>query len=298
MSATATTHVPIKAPATATNAFDWQQHRTAAPELLAIPTIPPAVTEIEADEHVSPAAVTNPFVGLTGRAGPTAANDGGAEPDADSPVCRGDANARMRRTIAARLVRARTLSGLTQGRVARLLSYRTPAQLNQWEQSRRLAPISELVRVAEVLGVSVDFLVGSSDEPERDPAAGLRNAVLKGVRKQLERVAEITVDEVSRHARLVGTDSGSAGQFIEAGGELLDAVRGLERLNPGRMDDMRGGATLARRLHEFENALLGAKRRQRLALALDADLRERLGRLPDGDIEFDLDDEPVGDDEA
>jgi transcriptional regulator with XRE-family HTH domain len=256
--------------------------------------------EVPPTSHVDGAALgMNPFAALmpnAARAEQSAANDDEAPTDQmqpanghkrkrapKSPIWEGRAEMQLRSVVSRRLVAAREASGLRQHEAAREIGYSTPAQLSQWEKGSRCPPVSELVKVARLYGTTVDFLLGEAPEMDRDPAAGLRNAVLNGVRKQLERVAEITVDEVSRHARLVGSDAGSTGQFITAGAELLDAVRGLERLNPGRIDDMRGGATLARRLHEFESALLDAQRRLRLAQALDNDLRERLGRLTDSE---------------
>lgn len=267
------------------------------------------------DEGKASAVVGDVFAGLVrpnARKHATAANDGtidpGGEAADDDPLparvtgAQADAdrgrvaNARVRAAMALRLVAARNLSGLSQGEVSRAIGHATQTQLNLWERGARTVPLVDLVRLAEALNVSVDYIMGASPEPERDPAAGLRHAMLRGVRTQLTRVAEVVVTEVSRHTRLVGADAGSSGQFIAAGAELLDAVRGLARLNPHHIDDMRGGATLAFKAEAFELALRDAKRRQLLAQALDHDLRERLGRLPDGDLDIGLDEMLIGDD--
>ena len=212
---------------------------------------------------------------------------GGPEPAANDAIGpEAQANARLRRVMAPRLVRARMLSGLSQGEVAKLLDYKNQTQLNLWEQGRRLVPMPELVRVADALNVPSDYLLGMSPEPERDAALGLRRAMLNGVRSQLDRCAQVVIDEVHRHAKLVGVDSGSTATFIAAGAELLDAVQNLIRLNRDTFDNMKGGASVALRLESFEEAIHEAKRRQRFAHALDADLRERLSRLPEGDVDL------------
>lgn len=235
----------------------------------------------------------NPFAALmpnTARAAQPAANDDVAKPEAeaDAPVRGGDANARLRRVIGPRLVRARTLSGLSQGAVARLLGYKNQAQINMWETGRRLAPVSEIVRVAEVLGVSTDYLLGASDEPERDKSAALRSACLRGVRKQLARVAEITVDEVARHARLVGPHAGQVRGLLATGDDLLEALNSFMRANAGAFANQRGGATLQRRAQEFETALADARTAIRAHDALDADLSRALADIA-------LEDELAGD---
>ena len=268
-----------------------------------IPAVPPVDQTVLDDEGECPAAVGDVFAGLVrpnARKSAVAAND--ATIDADDAAAEDDqlpvradadrgrvANARVRAAMALRLVAARNLSALSQGEVSRAIGHVNQTQLILWERGARAVPLADLIRLAEVLNVSIDYIMGASPEPERDPAAGLRHAMLRGVRTQLTRVAEVVVTEVRRHARLVGADAGSTGQFIAAGAELLDAVRGLARLNPGHIDDMRGGATLAFKAEAFEQALRDAKRRQHLAQALDHDLRERLGHLPDGDLDLDLD---------
>jgi transcriptional regulator with XRE-family HTH domain len=271
-----------------------------------IPAVSPVDQTVLDDEGEGPAAVGDVFAGLVCRnARKPAAND--ATIDADDDAAENDqlpvradadrgrvANARVRAAMALRLVAARNLSALSQGEVSRAIGHVNQTQLNLWERGARAVPLADLVRLAEALNVSIDYIMGASPEPERDPAAGLRHAMLRGVRTQLTRVAEVVVTEVSRHARLVGADAGSTGQFIAAGAELLDAVRSLARLNPGHIDDMRGGATLAFKAEAFEQALRDAERRQHLAKALDHDLRERLGHLPDGDL--DLDETLIGDD--
>ncbi|MGJ7552634.1 helix-turn-helix domain-containing protein [Variovorax sp. RB3P1] len=291
---------PAQAPTVAANTLNWHHHQTATPEPLAIPPMPAvSAIETEADEPgecAPPAAVSNPFAGLTDRAAVPAANDDVAETDQSgrkskrprvkNVVFEGRAEMQLRRVVSRRLVAAREASGFGQQEAAHAIGYETPAQLSQWESGRRFPPVSELIKLGNLYRVSLDFLLGEAPEMDRDPAAGLRHAMLRGVRTQLTRVAEVISAEVSRHARLVGTDAGSTGQFIAVGTELLDAVRGLERLNPNHFNDLRGAATLQRRAHEFEASLADAKRRQRLAQALDADLRERLGRLPDGDIDL------------
>lgn len=203
-------------------------------------------------------------------------------PDAASSA-HGNAKLKLRRIIGPRLQRARELSGLGQSEAARLIGYATPAQLSLWEKGWRLAPISELIKAARIYGVSIDFLTGESDEVDRDPSMGMRHSILKGVRHQLERVAEITVDEVARHAKLVGPHAGQVRDVIAAGESMLAGYAALVRLNEAVFDDLRGSATLVRFAQEFEQALQAARIAIRLHDSLDSDLRRRLAELDDSD---------------
>lgn len=188
---------------------------------------------------------------------------------------------RLRSVIGPRLHKARELSGLSQTEAAMQLGYGAPTQLSLWEMSRRLVPLSELIRAARLYGVSLDYLTGESEEVDRDPSMALRNACLRGVRQQLDRVAEITVSEVARHARLVGPHAGNARNLIHAGDNLVDALGAFVRFNAEEFAGQRGGATVVRRSEEFETALDDARGRIRLHDALDGDLRRALAAIDD-----------------
>lgn len=256
----------------------------------------PAATAVDLPDFddEAPVAVGAVFAGLTtnaARAATPAANDPSVEREADASARGGEANARLSRVMAVRLVRARMLSGLSQGDVSKALHFKNQSQVALWERGRRLITPTALVRVSEVLGVSSDYLLGMSDEPERDQAAALRSACLIGVRKQLSRVAEITVDEVARHARLVGPHVGHVRGLLAAGDDLLEAFSGFMRSNSGAFDRMRGGATALRRAQEFETALEDARTAIRAHDALDGDLRRALADIA-------LEDEMAGDDDV
>ncbi|MDQ0590997.1 helix-turn-helix domain-containing protein [Variovorax paradoxus] len=198
-------------------------------------------------------------------------------------IFRGDANVKLRRVVGPRLLKARELSGLGQAEAAGLLGYSTPAQLNQWEYSRRLPPIFEIIKAANLYSVSLDYLVGESNEPERDPALALRHATLRGVRGMLHRVAEATVDQVARHARIVGPNVGNVRGLLAAGEGLLEALAAFVRANSGAFQNQRGSATVVRLMQEFETALDDARKRVALHDSLDGDLRRALAEIGDAD---------------
>lgn len=58
----------------------------------------------------------------------------------------------------ARLGYARTTAGLTQAELAKRIHY-TKAAIQNWEYGRRLPRIDAVAQLAEVLGVSVNYLI-------------------------------------------------------------------------------------------------------------------------------------------
>jgi transcriptional regulator with XRE-family HTH domain len=257
----------------------------------AAPTFADASPDAQAPEFV----VTGMFAALTSLPPhPPAANDPAAVFDAEEDevpisatdcasqprgVLLADAKSRLRPIVGERLCRARHLSGLSQTEAAHALGYKTPAQLSMWEQCRRSAPVSELIKCARIYGVSTDFLLGESEEVDRDVTMNLRHACLRGVRTMLTNVAAITVDEVARHARLVGPHAGNVRSLLTAGDGLLAAYAAFVRHNEKAFANQRGGATLQRLADEFESALMDARNRIRLHDSLDADLHRSLAAL-------------------
>lgn len=296
---------PAQASTVAANALDWHHHQTVTPEPLAIPPMPAvSAIETEADEPgeaVMSAAAGNPFEAMmpsAARAAQPAANEEIAEDDGGSSndlgaargKCRGDEGRKLRRIVGPRLVRARALSGYSQTEAATALGYSTPAQVNLWEMGRRLPPIFELIKAAEIYSVSLDYLIGVSHEPDRDPTEGARHAILRGVRGMLERVAAITVGEIDRHQRLIGPHAGNVRGLLSAGDALTEAVGDFVRRN-STFEDQVGGATLLRRTHQLEAALAGARAAIRAHDSLDADLARALAALGDANGPAPEDDE-------
>lgn len=189
--------------------------------------------------------------------------------DADAPKRR-----LARHVVGPRLCSAREIAGLSQTAAATKLGYATPAQLNLHEQGRRLMPLPELIRAAEIFGTTVDFLVGTTNESDRDPSRALRAAAVRGLRGMLDGVAERMTDEIGRFATLCGPDATNARAVLGAGTELLDALGVMQR--QPEFDDVHGGAKVTRVAREFEERLSAVREAIARFDALDLALRERL----------------------
>lgn len=189
--------------------------------------------------------------------------------DSDAPKRR-----LARRVVGPRLCAAREFAGFSQTAAATKLGYATPAQLNQHEQGRRLMPLPELICAADLYGTSIDYLVGTTSEPERDPSRALRAATVRGLRGMLDGVAERMTDEIGRFAALCGPDATNARAVLGAGSKLLDALAFMQR-SP-EFDHLPGGATLVRVALEFEDSLSDVREAIARFDALDLALRERV----------------------
>lgn len=256
------------------------------------------ISDVLAEGANSPPVSSGPFSTIEGQIAdqaPVAANDSdGADAEdieiddlaeqlsrlkTPSAILRDAAKVKLKSVIGLRLVKSRELSGLRQLEASAMLGYVNPTQLNLWEQGRRMPPLTELIKIAEVFSVPLDYLVGTTDETERDPALALRRACLNGVRKQLERVAEITVDSIAKHSGRAGAHSQHVREVLATGKDFLEAYATFVRHNLSKFNIQRGSASLVRVAEDFENALVASQKAIREHDAEDANLRRSLATL-------------------
>lgn len=76
--------------------------------------------------------------------------------------------------LGTRIARLRQQAGMSQGMLARRLGI-TAAALGAYEQERRGPSAAMLVRLSEILGVSVDYLLTGEPVTRRDAQAAVRD---------------------------------------------------------------------------------------------------------------------------
>ena len=154
-------------------------------------------------------------------------------------------NAALRKVVAERFVQARELNGMTQTDASRLMGYTKSSQLSLWEHGNRLPPIDRMIIASLVYGVSLDFLFGLSDEPERDPQFAARMALTRTMEDRLrahsDRIAE-SLMVLSKQSSAI--HAGLVKEVVAKCGELTGAVRRFVQLNAEEFEGMPGGATL------------------------------------------------------
>lgn len=167
----------------------------------------------------------------------------------------------LKRLTAERLLRAREINGLSQTDAANRFGYKTPAQLSQWELGRRMVPMEKLLRASSIYRVSLDFLMGVSAEPDRDPQAAHALRVLDGARELMENMSRELAETVIAQTKLGGPTVEASVIMVAEGERVMQAFKRFVELNPKAFqNNMRGSATLASSMDSFENNGLNVAR--------------------------------------
>ena len=96
-------------------------------------------------------------------------------------------------TIGARIRQARTMAGLSQNQLAKLMKLHRPT-ISEIEANNRRVSATELGRFAELLDVSVGWIVGESQEAanENDPRVQLAARALRKLKPEdVKRLLEL-----------------------------------------------------------------------------------------------------------
>ena len=155
------------------------------------------------------------------------------------------ASAALRQVIAERLNHGRALAGLSQVEMSNAIGLKNSTQLCLWERAQRMPPLHALLSAADVLGVSIDFLVGVSDEPDRDPQVARRTALLGTMRHMLEQHAAAAADVILA-AEIDPTNAIRAHALCGKTAELARAVEQFRQKNNDTFDELPMGALLLR----------------------------------------------------
>ena len=168
----------------------------------------------------------------------------------------------IRQIIAGRLLSSREINGFSQTDAAKKFGYSTPAQLSQWEQCRRMPPLQMLVRASSVYRVSLDYIMGVSDEPDRDPASTERRQVLCGVEDAVKTATLEIYELAMRHIEQGGPTVEMSHSMLREGEQFHRAVTRFMEINKDKFEDMLGGSPLAGMAERFESNCLGPARQQ------------------------------------
>ena len=107
----------------------------------------------------------------------------------------------QRQRIAKRIRAARTLSGLSQGQVAKMMGMHRPS-ISEMEAGNRRVSAEELTRLAELFDVSTAYLLGEA--PDK---LSLDDPKLKLAARELAKLSPDALDGLLRALAAVRTDS-------------------------------------------------------------------------------------------
>jgi transcriptional regulator with XRE-family HTH domain len=150
-----------------------------------------------------------------------------------------------------RLIVARNLNSLDQKEAAAKLGYKNSSQLSKVESGDAPLPKSLLRKASLAYGVSSDWLLGLSNEPERDPQIAGQMAVMRAVHAG---VMEHTQNVTAVMLRLASDQLPLESQLrllLDATRRAAQSFEKVCRLNSTFHDDIRGGATLQHDIDEM-----------------------------------------------
>lgn len=145
-----------------------------------------------------------------------------------------------------RMISARVMNGLTAVEAAKRLGYKNSTQLSQIESGERKVPNDWqfLLAMSKAYSVSVDYLLGISPNPERDPVAAETFAMLRGFEELLQSQAAAMTTAFVRYG--AEREAGRIDlQAIVGAAETVSATLARFReLHPKFDEEMRGGGNL------------------------------------------------------
>ena len=106
--------------------------------------------------------------------------------------------------------------------------------------------------LVEAYGTTADFLFGLSDDPDRDPVAGMQRLLTAEVQAQLERLCSAIAQQT------VASSARDSGEVLSLCRLIIGAARALEdarKLDGGWFDEsVRGGAAVVAKVHAAAEA--------------------------------------------
>ncbi len=152
--------------------------------------------------------------------------------------------AALRKVVSERFVQARALNGMSQTDAAIRMGYKKSAQLSQWEHGGRLPPIDRMIIASLVYGVSLDYLYGLSDEPERDQHDAARRALARNMEDHLRAHADRIAEALIAYSKTGGVNMMTIKSLVARAHDCAAAVRRFVEMNAKKFDNMPGSATV------------------------------------------------------
>lgn len=162
--------------------------------------------------------------------------------------------------IRQRLVHARELNKLNQLMAAERLGYKNSTALSKIEGGTAKVPKNFLVKAAQCYGVSMDYLMGLSSEPERDPKTAEQHAILNSVRAEILRQAELTTCALLANAADMTPMEEHVTTLLKRVKTVFDKFDLVCVRNPQFMDDVIAGSSLFNAVNDAQNAAVAAER--------------------------------------
>jgi transcriptional regulator with XRE-family HTH domain len=174
-------------------------------------------------------------------------------------VCVGSQHNDRGEEICRRLILARKLNQLDQRDAAKVLGYSNSSQLSKIEAGQASVSRDFIVRAAMAYGVSTDYLLGLSNEPERDPRTAEQVAVLRSVQGAVEQNVAAMVTVLLKNAGEVAPLRSHLDCLALHIGQLQEAYDKVCRKNEIFQNDVLAGSILEKAIDAAGEAACKAK---------------------------------------
>lgn len=193
-----------------------------------------------------------------------------------------DEHAALRKLIGARFRAARKLNGWDQTEAAERFGYRNSTQISLVEDGTRFPTHECLEKAWRIYGVSLDYLFGLTEEPERDMRLAERQAAMAQVQHLLTSTAQLMTTQLQKYLSGGAPAVASSRTLLSQAQECIDSVQRFRDLNREAFDeDMRGSAKVMASIDALAREVIRAnqllERYDRVAENLIATVEQRIG---------------------
>lgn len=180
----------------------------------------------------------------------------------------------LQRLIGERMRAARLLNGLDGKVLADIVGHKNGAQVSLWESGDRMPPAMMLMLIAATCKVPLDYLLGLSDEPERNVSAAARTQIARLVQAKVEAAVSAVVDTVyTEMTNGLPVRDGWQRTLSAILGVLSALTRAIE-IDPEGFEDLRGGTRLVAAASALYEAVTQLDHRAGVTEAVRADLKD------------------------
>jgi len=164
--------------------------------------------------------------------------------------------------FAARMKEARELCNLTREQASIALGYENTSYLSKLEKGEHLSGVrSEIViKAAKLYEVSADFLLGLSDEWERDPVLAQEKHIEGWLISQSQKSLARELNMIRKMGNKIATIETSVNEILPAAKQCHAAFLNFTRLNPTFEEEMRGGSSLQAAIFGISDRAIKAER--------------------------------------
>lgn len=189
----------------------------------------------------------------------------------------------LTKTVGKRLGYIRKKIGLAPVDVCKRIPMLNKSHFSEWESGKKLIPLYWICQLASLYGVSLDYLVGYTEESEESNVSfTIKRTIIESSQQYLHMIAEQMQDMALQHILLIDSQNIA----IELAKQLRDAILRLAELNHETWPELRNGAKVELLIEQLSKSL---KSVETLSRQVKAAKEVRAEQVREHDL-FDFDD--------